>query len=147
MPGVQSQVVIIVLSAITPVILLTDAAVLPFLADDGRRRLIAAILSAMVAIVAGLNNAFRWGEEWVRSAYYREALTSERYKFLTAATAEYAGEERAAIAAFARKLGDMRMADAMEFKDAKKSDIADSLAVQKELAKNLDTQGKPPGAV
>ncbi len=59
----DAQVVIIVLSAITPVILLTDAAVLPFLADDGRRRLIAAILSALVAIVAGLSNAFRWGEE------------------------------------------------------------------------------------
>ena len=41
----------------------------------------------------------------------------------------------------------MRMADAMEFKDAKKSDIADSLALQKELAKNRDTQGKPPGAM
>ena len=60
-------------------------------------------------------------------AHYREAPTSERYTFLTAATTGYAGEERAAIAAFARKLGDMRMADVMEFKDAQKSDIADAL--------------------
>jgi len=60
-------------------------------------------------------------------AHYREAPTSERYTFLTAATAENAGEERAAIAAFARKLGDMRMADVMESKDAQKSDIADAL--------------------
>ena len=60
-------------------------------------------------MVAGLNNAIRWGEE-------------------------------------GGALGDMRMADAMEFKDAKKSDIADSSAVQKELAKDLKANVKPPGA-
>jgi len=41
----------------------------------------------------------------------------------------------------------MRMAGAMEFKDAQKSDVVDALAVQKELTRNLDTKVKPPGAI
>ena len=44
-------------------------------------------------------------------------------------------------------LGDMRMANAMEFKDAQKSDIADALAVKEGLAQDLEANRKPPGAI
>jgi Protein of unknown function (DUF4231) len=149
-----SQVLIIVLSAITPLILLADVDVLPFFHGitpeemahaDARRRLIAAVLSAVVAIVAGLNGAFRWAEEWVRSAYYRERLTSERYTFLTAATPEYAGQKQDAIAAFGRELADIRMDEVTEFKEAKKSEIVAWLAAQDQLTTRTDRNDHQPG--
>src|SRR5215211_2098296 len=69
-----SQVITSVLSAMTPILLLSSS--LPI--AEPQRLLAAAVLSSIVAVVTGLNGAFHWQEQWVRSAYYREKLSAER---------------------------------------------------------------------
>lgn len=74
------QVATIVLGALTPVLLLWGTA-LPVALQ--------ALPSALAAVAAGVSAIFHWGEDRTRFASTREALKSERFKFLTRTTEAY----------------------------------------------------------
>lgn len=138
-----SQTLIVILSATTPVLLLAEPAQLGRLGSDpetveANRRLIAALLSAVVAVVTGLNAAFKWQEEWVRSAFAREALTSERIKFGTRAEWVYAGDPGEAIATFVQRAEALRLAEVTEWKEYELATIAQRAGTDEQLASRLE---------
>ena len=74
-----AQVATIVLSALTPVlILITD---LPKWAQ--------ALPAALAAIAASLNNVFHWQEHWIRRASTLEVLEAELLKYETRTSSAY----------------------------------------------------------
>jgi Protein of unknown function (DUF4231) len=89
------QVAVIVLSGITPlVILATD------------KKLIQAVLPALAAICAGISGIYQWRESWRRRAATLENLKSEYVKFDTRSGDDYslAVPEDEAISRFVLKM-------------------------------------------
>ena len=77
-----AQILAIVFSGLTPVLILwTD---LP--------KPLQALPAALAAIAAGLNGVFQWKENYIRFAFTVEAIQSERVKFKTRTTREYAAK-------------------------------------------------------
>lgn len=169
-----SQIVVVVLSAVVPVLLLAEPSQVMFLVpdsalptqpstgagpaetaayDSGRlaaieayRRLTAALLSAIVAIVTGLNAAFKWQEQWVRSAFARESLTSESIKFQTRAEDVYAGDLQDAIAAFVLRTEAIRLAEATEWKTYELSTVKQLSELEQRILARLDESRASGGA-
>ena len=91
-----SQVAAVVLSGLTPVLILWSDLPKP----------IQALPAALAAIAAGLNGIFQWKEGYVRFAYTGEALKSELLKFKTQTTKDYRAslEEQRALENFVARV-------------------------------------------
>ena|ERR1051326_1083651 len=77
------QVAIIVLGALTPILLWGPD--LP--------RVLQALPSALAAVAAGVSGTFHWRENWASFSSIREALKSERIKYLTRTTDDYSATQ------------------------------------------------------
>lgn len=115
----MSQIITIVLSGLTPVILLGGLPE-PLDLGDESAKATAAVFAATVAIATGLSGAFRWHEAWTRYAFFVQALTSERNMFETR-TAIYAGPRERALNLFVQRTEDLRMAEATEWRDIERA--------------------------
>jgi hypothetical protein len=76
------QTAIIVLTGITPLLILWGPDALP--------RGVQAIPPAIAALCAALVAAYHWREDWVRYTVTAELLRSEQYKYRTRTTPQYA---------------------------------------------------------
>lgn len=74
-----SQISIIVLSGITPILILVGN--IP--------AILQAIPPAIVTIIIGLSGVFQWKENYLRFAYTSQALKSEKIRFETRSSKEY----------------------------------------------------------
>ncbi len=117
---VVSQILTIVLSGLIPVVLLRDVSV-PIVGASPE--VVAALLSAIVTIMAGLSAAFRWKENWTRYAYFAQALISEKAKFETRTTADYSADrsEVAALDTFVTRTENVRMSEVAEWREHERS--------------------------
>ncbi|HKP52301.1 MAG TPA: DUF4231 domain-containing protein [Chloroflexia bacterium] len=93
---VISQSAVIMLSAITPVLILWTE--LP--------KVIQALPAAIVAIIIGLSGIFQWRDNYVRNAYTAEKLKLEQLKFQTRTTKDYSVniDERMALDNFVSRV-------------------------------------------
>jgi hypothetical protein len=102
-----AQALAIILGAVAPVLILID---------DVPEALQAAV-PACAAIALGLNGLFRWRDNWLRFAHTAEALKSERTKFDTRATDEYAlkRSEDEVLAHFVVTIEALAMSETMQW--------------------------------
>jgi hypothetical protein len=75
-----SQILAVVLSGLTPILILWNELPKP----------LQALPAALAAIVTALNGIFQWKDNYTRFAYTGEALKSELFKFQTRTTVDYA---------------------------------------------------------
>lgn len=103
-----SQSIIVVLSGLTPIIILWGD--LPVLLQ--------AIPPAVVAVLVGLSGPFQWKENYLRFALTSEALKSERIKYLTRTTHAYSSklDESRAIENFVMQIEKLAMNEASEWR-------------------------------
>ena len=109
------QNAVIVLSALTPVLILWGNA-----ADDGSRQwlgvgppsaLVQAIPPALAAMLASVISSYQWREQWTRFGFTAEMLKSERVKFETRTTADYRGDQEAALDTFVARIENLISAE------------------------------------
>jgi hypothetical protein len=102
------QNAVIVLSALTPLLILWGNA-----PDDGSRQwlgvgppsaLAQAIPPALAAMLASIISSYQWREQWTRFGFTAEMLKSERAKFETRTTADYRGNQDAALDTFVARI-------------------------------------------
>lgn len=74
-----SQIITIVLSGITPILILVDS--IP--------AVLQAIPPAIVTITIGLSGVFQWKENYLRFAHAAETLKSEKIRFKTRSSKDY----------------------------------------------------------
>lgn len=108
-----AQIITVVITAVIPVLLLAHPP--SWLTDAVSVKLLAAILSAIVAIAAGLTGAFNWQEHWTRSAFFREQLRSERHRFETR-TGDYAADDETALDRFVTRVETLRLNEVSEWR-------------------------------
>jgi hypothetical protein len=103
-----SQVCTIVLSALTPVLILWSD--IPKAAQ--------ALPAAIASIAAALNAVFRWREHWVIRAHASEALKLEMLKFKTRTSEEYmAGlDDQKALSNFVTRIESLSMNEVSEWR-------------------------------
>ena len=105
-----SQIVILILGALTPALIL---------ADQGGK-ILQASLTALVAIAGGLNNIYRWQENWVRYAASSEFLSMELVRFETRTTEHYeaALDDQAALSNFVQRFQSIAQTEIEEFRSS-----------------------------
>lgn len=103
-----SQTATIVLSALTPVLILWSE--LPKAAQ--------ALPAALAGIAAGLNAVYRWRENWVLRAHTSEALKRELVKFRARASEHYRAElgEQQALDNFVGRVEAITMGELSEWR-------------------------------
>ena len=108
----RAQVAALILTAITPVLLLIPA-------EDmvGYVKIIAAATSAGAAVATGLLAVYGWRENYIRYGYTWHALQSEKYRYLTHATQDYQDkDEEEAAETFAKRVEELVMAEVNDWR-------------------------------
>lgn len=106
--SVRAQRTALIFTAITPVLLL-----IPW----DYMRLVAASTSAIAAIATGLLAISGWRENYIRYGYTWHALQTEKYRYLTHATAEYSDcDEETATRNFANRIEQLVMAEVTDWR-------------------------------
>jgi hypothetical protein len=102
------QTAVVVLSGLTPLLILWAN-----VAESGDERwlgigapsaLVQALPAALASMLASILSSYRWREEWVRFGFTAEALKSELVKYTTRTTADYNGDDDAALNTFVTKI-------------------------------------------
>jgi hypothetical protein len=106
----RSQLASLVLTAITPVLLLIP--------NSGEYvKNLAAAASAGAAISTGLLSIYGWRETYVRSGYTYHALESEMNRYLTKASDDYANlDEEKAAQNFSKRINEIYMAEVTDWR-------------------------------
>lgn len=107
-----SQILIIVLSGITPILILVGN--IPELWQ--------AVPPAIVTILVGLGGIFQWKENYLRFAYASQALQSERIRFDTRSSSDYNRqlEDEAALERFITRVDNIVMGEVGEWRELMK---------------------------
>jgi hypothetical protein len=104
----QAQRAALILTAITPVLLLVPWDYV---------NILAAATSARVAIATGLLHIYGWRENYIRYGYTWHALQTEKYRYLTHATKDYPEDDREKAAqTFARRIEQLVMAEVTDWR-------------------------------
>lgn len=104
----QAQRAALVLTAITPVLLL-----IPW----EHVNILAAATSAAAAIATGLLHIYGWRDNYIRYGYTWHALQTEKYRYLTHATGDYpADDEEKAAQNFAKYVEELVMAEVTDWR-------------------------------
>jgi hypothetical protein len=103
-----SQTSIIVLTALTPVLILWTDLPKPF----------QALPAALASIAAGLSAVFRWRENWVLRAHTSEALKRELVKFKARASENYSAalDQQKALDNFVNRIENLSMNEVSEWR-------------------------------
>jgi hypothetical protein len=117
-----SQVCIIVLSALTPVLILWSNLPKP----------LQALPAAVASVCAALNAVFRWRENWVLRAHASEALKRELLKFKTRTSEEYRADldDQQALANFVARVESLSMNELSEWRVLQMQETKDSRTVK-----------------
>ena len=117
-----SQVCIIVLSALTPILILWSDLPKP----------VQALPAAIASICAALNAVFRWRENWVLRAHTSEALKRELLKFKTRTSEEYRADldDQQALANFVARVESLTMSELSEWRGLQTQQTKDSRPVK-----------------
>lgn len=107
-----SQILIIVLSGITPILILVGN--IPELWQ--------AVPPAIVTILVGLGGIFQWKENYLRFAYASQALQSERIRFDTRSSSDYNRqlEDEVALERFITRVDNIVMGEVGEWRELMK---------------------------
>ncbi len=104
----QAQHVALILTAITPVLLL-----IPW----DYVKILAAVTSAGAAIATGLLAIYGWRENYIRYGYLWHALQTEKYRYLTHTTKYYPdSDEEKAAQNFAKRIEQLVMAEVTDWR-------------------------------
>lgn len=127
-----AQVITLILTVITPVLLL-----LPF--DGQRVKIFAAATSALAAISTGWLSICGWRETYLRSGYTYHVLNSEMNRYLAQASDDYVNPDRERAAQnFSRRIEEIYMAEVNDWRSA--------LERIEQKRPPDDGTGGPPGA-
>lgn len=106
-----AQLAALILTAITPVLLL-----LPW----SHVKILAAATSAGAAIATGLLSIYGWRENYIRYGYTWHALQTEKYRYLTHASEDYLNgansDEEKAAQNFAKRIEQLVMAEVADWR-------------------------------
>ena len=106
----RTQFASLVLTAITPVLLL-----MPINGDHVK--ILAALTSTGAAISTGLLSIYGWKETYIRSGYTYHALESEKNRYLTQASDDYANlEEEKAARNFSKRIEEIYMVEVTDWR-------------------------------
>jgi len=106
----RTQIASLVLTAITPVLLLIPN-------NGGWVKILAATTSAGAAISTSLLSIYGWRETYVRSGYTYHALESEMNRYLTQASDDYANYDKEKAAQnFAKRIEELYMAEVTDWR-------------------------------
>jgi hypothetical protein len=106
----RTQIASLVLTAITPVLLLIPT-------NGEYVKILAAATSAGAAISTGLFSIYGWRETYLRSGYTYHALESEMNRYLTQASDDYANlEEEKAAQNFSKRIEEIYMVEVTDWR-------------------------------
>jgi hypothetical protein len=97
------QVVTLVGSALTPILLLADS--------PNISKIVQALPSAIGGLAAAINGAFRYRQDWAQNYTTLSTIMNERQRFDVRASPDYNGTEENAIDNFQKRLSDAAMAE------------------------------------
>lgn len=102
------QASVIVLSGMTPLLILIDQLPKP----------LQALPAALAGMLAAINGVFHISENYARFAYTSEALKSERFRFETRTTRDYAAEvdDYKALDRFVSRIEELIMSDVSDWR-------------------------------
>jgi hypothetical protein len=114
------QTAVVVLSGLTPLLILWAT-----VAESGDERwfgigapsaLAQALPAALASMLASIMSSYRWREEWVRFGFTAESLKSELVKYTTRTTADYNGDDEAALNTFVTKIESLVSAEVEDWR-------------------------------